>query len=116
MRNEKFRFITESMASHRIDETNSEYSESIVSNPLPRRKNRFSGSKDREMVVEEVDDDESEESKNGINRRKHTYEFEEKRLADDLHPDQINLTSMRMQKLRLESEAVDVNIDTEESD
>jgi hypothetical protein len=32
MRNEKFKFIADSMANHRIDESNSEYSESIVSN------------------------------------------------------------------------------------
>lgn len=42
MRNEKFKFITESMASHRIDESNSEYSASIISNHHPKKTNRLS--------------------------------------------------------------------------
>ena len=69
MRNEKFKFINDSMANHRIDESNSEYSASIVSNQRPRKNTRRSCSRERTMVVEETEEDESEESKTGWNRR-----------------------------------------------
>ena len=51
------------MANHRIDESNSEYSASIISNHKRKNTNRISGSKERPMVVEEIEDDDSEESK-----------------------------------------------------
>ena len=75
MRNEKFKFIADSMANHRIDESNSEYSESVLSNHHNQRKNtRRSCSIDRQMVVEETEEDESEESKAGWHRRQYTYD------------------------------------------
>ena len=120
MRNEKFKFIADSMANHRIDETNSEYSESIVSNQQNHRKNtRRSCSIDRQMVVEETEEDESEESKAGWHRRQYTYDKDHTEMANDLNEksaEEYKLRQMRMMKLKRESESIEVHLDVNDDE
>ena len=78
MRADKFKFINEAMASHKIEETNSEYNASFLSEGAANRNLRSSSAKmqeqyrksiDNRNAVEEVDEEEDEEGESS-NREK----------------------------------------------
>jgi hypothetical protein len=71
------------------------------------------------MVVEETEEDESEESKQGWHRRQYTYDKDHTEMANDLNEksaEEYKLRQMRMMKLKRESESIEVHLDVNDDE